>query len=407
LLRRICPSGQLYRIAAVALFATSLAACGGSGNTPAIAQPALEGALRQNLSEYLKARSSVEHISTLSMTVTFRSQTLPITLAVGTTQYGGGNLVTGDSLFQIGSNTKAFTAVIVLQLEAAGMLSIDDTVGKWLPQYPAWKNVTIRQLLNMTSGISTYDATAAWEADYAANPLLQSAPAQLIGYVYPAIATPGAAWEYSNTNYILAQLIVDKASPLKSYEAELNRLIASVGLTSTFYQPYFYPSSVMARLIAGYEVNTDDPGLAALLGKDTSGFSLGWTQAAGGIVSKPGDLATWIRALFEGSVLPPKQLAELTSLVSIPGGQPISALSGADSKGFGLGVFQISVPTMGLFWGYQGSTIGYRATYAYFPATGLLISIFTNSQTTAAANTLDSVLLQNVFQTLKAAGRAS
>jgi D-alanyl-D-alanine carboxypeptidase len=353
----------------------------------------------------MSSRSSAEHISTLSMTVSFRGQPQDINVAVGTTQYGGGSAVTPSNLFQIGSNTKAFTAVAILQLEAAGVLSIDDTVGKWLPQYPQWSNATIQQLLNMTSGIPTYDATSAWEADYSSNPMIESTPAQLAAYVYPTSKVPGAGWEYSNTGYILAQMIVDEASQSKSYQTELNRIVAAANLNDTYYQPYFYPQSVTQRLVSGYEVNTDDPGLSKLLGMDTSGFSLGWTQAAGGIISTPEDTTKWVRALFEGNVLPPKQLKELESLVAIPSGQPIPQTSSANPQAFGLGVFQITDPVLGLYWAYQGSTLGYRATYMYFPSSGLIISIFTNSQPSAAQNKLIANLFPSVYATLKASGR--
>lgn len=387
---------------AIAALAFPLADCG-SNNTPAT--PNLQSQLQQNLSNYLSQRSAIEHISTLSMAVSFKGSQAPITMAVGTTQYGGGQAVTPQSLFQIGSNTKAFTAAIILQLEAKGILSIHDTVGKWLPQYPAWSNVTIEQLLNMTSGIPTYDATTAWESDYASNPFMQFTPAQLVNYVYPQI-TPNPGYIYSNTGYMLAQMIVDAASPSHDYQTELNSLIASQGLTDVFYEPDFYPTSVMNRLVKGYYVNTDDTGpLSKLLNTETSTYSLGWTQGAGGIVATPIALTNWVRDLFEGNVLPPTQLSELKSLVAIPSGAPITSTSASQPQGFALGVFQITTPEMGTFWGYQGSTIGFRASYAYLPSDGLIITIITNSQTSSATDTLNSVLMPEIYDTLKKAGK--
>ncbi len=370
-----------------------------SGNT------ALNNALHQDLADYLRTRSSIEHISTLSMTVSFRKAP-DINMAVGTTKFGGGAPVTPENLFQIGSDTKSFTAALILQLEAAGVLSINDTVGKWLPQYPAYANATIRQLLNMTSGIPTYDDTDAWGKGIEKDPLEELTLAQLVAYVYPAAATLGAAFAYSNTGYILAQMIIDKASPSHDYQTEIDNLIAKLGLKNTFYEPYFYPSSVTQRLVAGYYTNdVVKPVLMTLLGTDTSAYSLGWTQAAGGMISTPEDVATWVRDLFEGNVLPPKQLAELTSLVAIPSAQPISQTSAQNPQGFGLGVFQITTPAMGLFWAYQGSTIGYRASYAYSPTSGLIICIFTNSQPAPALGTVNTVLITKIYETLKTYGR--
>jgi len=376
--------------------------------TPGNSDQKLATALDQDLKDYLTSRSSAEHISTLSLTVSFGGGAPDINVSTGTSQYGGGVAVTPANVFQTGSNTKAFTAVAILQLEAAGLLTIEDPVGKWLPQYPQYANVTIKQLLNMTSGIPSYTSNAAQQERMATEPMSEITPENLIDCVLSEpVQTPGAAFDYSNTNYILAQLIVDKVSPSHSYQTDINNIISKNNLKDTFYEPYFYPSSVTSRLVSGYYVNDDDRNdpLYALYGHDTSGYSLGWAQAAGGMISTPEDLTRWVRDLYEGDVLPPKQLQELESLVSTKTGQPISSTSQSDSTGFGLGVFQITDPNVGLFWGYQGSTIGYRATYEYFPSNGMIICIFTNSQTSNAQNQIIAQLFPKVYATLKSAGR--
>jgi D-alanyl-D-alanine carboxypeptidase len=376
---------------------------------------ALRDALYKDLQDYLDDRAKIEHISTLSLTVSFRTGP-SFNLAVGMTQYGGGKPVTPSNLFQIGSNTKAFTSAIVLRLEEAGVLSIGDTVGRWLPQYPAWSKITIRQLLNMTSRIPTYDQTPRQIADYDNDPYVKSTPSELVAYIYPDLRTSGPDWGYSNTSYMLVQMIIDKALASKDrrspaseskdyYTIELKKLIDELGLTDTFYEPYFYPASVRQRLVSGYYVNTEPPVLTKLLGKDTSGFSLGWTQSAGGMISTPEDLTKWVRLLLEGHVLKPKQWSELTSLITIPDGQPIAKTTVENAHGFALGLFQVTDPKLGLFWGYQGSTIGYRAAYSYFPASRVIICVFTNSQVSGAESEVNSVLFHTLYDTLKAHGK--
>ena len=102
----------------------------------------------------------------------------------------------------------------ILHLEAAGKLSIADTLGKWLPQYPAWKTVTIHQLLDMTSPIPGYDNEVSIGKIMAQSPNHDFTPQESVASVYPRGGKPKSVsgWTYSNTNYILAQMIIEKAS---------------------------------------------------------------------------------------------------------------------------------------------------------------------------------------------------
>jgi D-alanyl-D-alanine carboxypeptidase len=371
----------------------------------------LRTALSADLEKYLASRRTAEHISALSLSVKLPDHASNINVTAGMTRYDGGAVVTPGSLYQIGSNTKAFTAVTILQLEAEGRLTIQDTVGRWLPQYPAWNSVTIERLLNMTSGIPTYDNVQAMLSAYAANPTRDWSPAELIAYVYPTTKDappPTTGWSYSNTNYLLAQLIIEKASG-HSYETELRRRFlanAALRLDSTYYRPHLYPPSVTKRMVSGYfaSKDPDNAGLQPIYGKDVRYMTLSWAQGAGGIVSMPEDVTRWSRALYVGGLLKPQQRRELMRTVSQKTGAQIDDVSADDPRGFGLGVVHAFLPSMGKFWFYEGETLGYRMAYAWLPASGVVFAAGINSQPDAKEDQIGK-LMEAVYNSLHGAGR--
>ena len=278
--------------------ATAATAATPVGGAPSQSSAALQMALRQDLTHYLATRSTAEHISAVSLRVTFPGTGPAINLAVGTTQYGGGAPVSTSALWQIGSNTKAFTAVILLQLEAEGRLSINDTVGKWLPQYPAWRHITIRQLLDMTSRIPGYTSQPAFDAALLADPSAHFTTAQLVSYVARLPLGP-AGYHYSNTNYIIAQMIIERATH-DSYASQLSRrIIDPLRLSATCLAPYTCPPSDAALMPAGYLYTAGVP--ASLLGQAVPPLALTWAQGAGGIVTSLADMTTWDRASTRAS----------------------------------------------------------------------------------------------------------
>ena len=121
---------------------------------------------------------------------------------------------------------------------------------------------------------------------------------------------------------------------------------------------------------------------------------LSWAGAAGGVVSTPRDLQRWVRGLFGGRVLPPKQLKEMLELVSLDTGKPIPETTATDPRGFGLGVAAAYAPGLGHLWFYEGITLGYRAVHFYFPKDDLVITVFANSQAPEGKDELPPLALK-------------
>src|SRR5262249_51853287 len=120
-----------------------------------------------------------------------------------------------DTLYQMGSTSKSFTVAVILQLEAAGKISIDEALGKRVPGNPAWKDVTVRRLLDMTSGIPNYSETEWMSRAWTNEPMRAFTLKELADAAYPSAANQlpvSKGYYYSNTNYVLAGMIAEKAS---------------------------------------------------------------------------------------------------------------------------------------------------------------------------------------------------
>jgi D-alanyl-D-alanine carboxypeptidase len=385
----------LVTVAVPGMAVPATGATAAAGATPA----AVRGSLRSELTNYLNTYRTTEHISAVALAVSFRGSGPDIDLAVGSTRYDGGPTISPYALWQIGSNTKAFTSVLVLQLEAQHKLSINDTLGKWLPQYPAWSGATIKQLLNMTSGIPDYtDSLDFWHA-VAAAPHGRFSTSQLVSFAAALPATHG--YSYSNTNYILAQMIIERAAHGSYGNRVRKQIVNPLGLDNTFYSATTYGRAIADRMPAGYWFISALPEMTSQLGKDQSRHTLSWAQGAGGIVSSLQDLGNWDRALFTGQELPRQQQRELTSLVSTTTGEPIKTTTLADDAGYGLGVSQVTSKALGTEWYYEGETDGFRVVNIYAPRSGTAITIGVNS---ASLTDNTPALATSIYQTLHEAG---
>lgn len=264
------------------------------------------------LETWLSSRSSAEKVTGVAAYVSFGDTGPAIEAFAGKVGSSPQDPpIRQGTLFQMGSTSKSFAAALILKLEAAGKLSIGDTLGKWLPQYPAWKDVTIQRLLNMTSGIPNYSETEAMSRIWIGDPTRDLTTEDLIALAYPAgsgdLPTSGG-YHYSNTNYILAGMIAAKVAG-QSYRDLVHRMIIeAVGLDSTFYESGAYPVAVTDRLAHGYFDNPAcsdyqpkciKPWNLALIGRDVSGMSTSWAQAAGGAIADARDVDRWMRAVFK------------------------------------------------------------------------------------------------------------
>jgi D-alanyl-D-alanine carboxypeptidase len=267
--------------------------------------------------------------------------------------------------FRIGSTTKTFVATVVLQLVAEGRLSLDDTVERHLPSVVTGNGndgraVTVRQLLNHTSGIFNYSNDPKLFTRYVGPAFLEHrydsiTPEQLVKVAmeHPPAFEPGSAFSYSNTNYALAGMIAERITG-NSLSAEISRRIsAPLGLTGTYLpgeeaevrgpHPRHY-STLFAT--------TPDPEIY-----DVTEMNQSSTWAAGGMVSTVGDLNRFYQALMAGQLLPPAQQRAMFTTVPTDGSGWIP-----DTE-YGLGVFAQRLPCGTTVWGNGGATFG-SWTYA-------------------------------------------
>jgi D-alanyl-D-alanine carboxypeptidase len=271
--------------------------------------------------------------------------------AAGVADTGSRQLLRGTDRFRAGSNTKTFVSTVALQLVAEGKLKLSDTVGRWLPGIlPYGDTVNLRQLLNMTSGIPDYVPELQAEMVGDTHSLTRTyAPRELVARVAdtkPDFAA-GTSWNYSSTGYVLAGLIIERATGHKLGDELEHRIFNPLQLRHTSLP--LNTSAFNGRHSRGYgEVDGEL--------HDLSAFNNSAAWAVGGLVTTAPDIARFWRALLGGELLAPAQLKAMKTTVPIGDGYPAS---------YGLGIFKYShlAKDCGPVWGHGGDLPGFSSEF--------------------------------------------
>jgi D-alanyl-D-alanine carboxypeptidase len=280
----------------------------------------------------------------------------------GATTIDGDEPVPWNARFRTGSVTKSFVAVVILQLVGEGRLSLDDTVERWLPGlvrgdgYDA-NAITVRMLLQHTSGIFNYTGVMLSDFPverYQAERLRHYEPEELVAMALtrPADFAPGAGWNYSNTNYILAGMIIEAVTG-RAWPAEVAaRITGPLGLRATT-EPGD-DAELPAPHARGYDQFAPGGPLV-----DVTVLNHSWAGAAGSMVTTTGDLVHFWRALIGGRLLRPQELAAMQETVLATTVQDY--FPGAR---YGLGLMEFPQSCGGSFWSHFGDTLGYSTRLA-------------------------------------------
>lgn len=377
----------------------------GFATAASAAEPTQVERVQAALDAWLAAQAPVEKVTGIAAYISFGDAGPAIEAFAGkTSRDADAKPVDQDILYQMGSTSKSFTVAVILQLEAAGKLSIDDTLGKWLPEYPAWKDVTIHRLLDMTSGIPNYSETEWMSRAWADEPMRAFALKELADAAYPSASNQlpvSKGYHYSNTNFILAAMIAEKAAGKSFRDLVHEMVIEPQGLTSTFYEASTYPESVTKRMSHGYFENEacaeyqpdcKETWNAPIIGTDWRDKSVSWMQSAGGAVSSARDVDRWMRAVFGGKVVPGKQQKEWEELISMKTGEPIADVTEDDPGGFALGLGKRVLGPLGAQWFYEGESLGYRTVYVWVADENLMITVQTNTQPPEGTDKIGEVM---------------
>ena len=296
---------------------------------------------------------------------------------------GKGNLETGqappmDGEVRVGSNTKTFVAVVVMQMVQEGKVGLDEPIETYLPGLIKGEGIdgskiTVRQLLQHTSGLPDFDETLFGTTDVFQYRYHYVTPRDVLDSALskPAQFEPGTQWKYTNTNYIVLGMLVERVSQRPVGEQIDERIVKKLGLSHTYF-PAPGEEKIRGTHPQGYHLSAE--------GKleDITEMDPAWGWAAGAMVSTPSELNTFFQAVFDGRLLTQASIDEMKKGVDVDS----SELPGAV---YGLGLFGRSLSCGGTAWGHGGDIAGYHTRGGVGPD-GTAVTVAVTALPTAIAD---------------------
>ena len=298
---------------------------------------------------------------------------------------GKGSLETGqappmDGEVRVGSNTKTFVAVVVMQLVQEGKVGLDEPIETYLPGLIKGEGIdasriTVRQLLQHTSGLPEYaDTYRSSNAEVIENMQHYVPPRDLLDTALgkPAQFEPGTQWKYTNTNYIVLGMLIERVSQRPVGEQIDERIVKKLGLSHTYF-PGNGEKKIRGSHPQGYHINGEGK-LEDVTDLDTS-----LTWAAGGMVSTPSELNTFFQTVFDGRLLTQASIDEMKN-----GAVDASSYLGPGTV-YGLGLIGTPLSCGGTSWGHGGTIHGYQTDNAVGPD-GTAVTVAVTALPTAIAD---------------------
>lgn len=296
--------------------------------------------------------------------------------------------MTVDTILSAGSITKTFIAALICRLAEEGKVSLDDHLDKFVPDFTNASKITLRELLDHTSGIKDLFKVSAIASTFIKDPTRTWTADQILAKIGPQLYQPGSYYYYSNTEYVLLGKVIEKASGQSVSALLRSDFLAPLGMSHTFLQT---EEKVTGPQAHGYmKKGSSVSNYAGTMLPTTAEATAAGTSGA--IVSTASDLAIWANALYGGYVL---DQADLAWMVDISPSLAIKSKTRPYGLGYGLGLETATVAGQ-TAWGHRGHLDGFWAAMEYLPASHVTIVILTNADwidPVAAASTLGKVAL--------------